>query len=73
MTLSPHLLAILSGSVRIAHAHPVAPVRDRAPVFEPSQGAHHRARFLELPELESHDAPMLQDNNTDFMSFSCND
>lgn len=50
---------------------PVVQPRDKRPVFEPSQGAHHRAQFVEMPELETHDMPMLCDNNTDHLSFAC--
>lgn len=51
---------------------PVVTPRDRAPVFEPSQGgsAPRRAQLPEMPEIETHDM-VLCDNNTDFLSFGC--
>lgn len=51
---------------------PVVTPRDRAPVFEPSQGgsAPRRAQLPDMPELEAHDMALC-DNNTDELSFQC--
>ena len=60
MTAIPsHLLAVLAGKVRPVAVAPVAPSRDRAPVFAPSQGGSAPRRSLsdvidEAGDIESH-------------------
>lgn len=72
-SLPAHLQAILTGKVRaVARAH-VAPARDKAPVFEPSQSGGSPLRSImrtieECEEIEVHDMPIV--DNADPEGFS---
>jgi hypothetical protein len=72
MSIPAHVLAILAGRVSIAPAAPLPPARVthqgacKAPRTQPARAER---RMLELPELESHDLPVIS-SPSDSLSFS---
>lgn len=68
MSLPLHLQALLARNVTLAAPAPLLPVRDKRPVFEPSQGGsspRSLSAVIDDMELEQHDLPMMGNDDTE--------